>query len=91
MLPFKCTLLLLLALHVLHPLRIAASQIEPADCRPCSRCTLLTNLVYLFLPHAAPPCAQTTPEIEKLKKDVETFAMTFPTIGFEKAEMRYKE
>ncbi|KAF5835536.1 SHMT-domain-containing protein [Dunaliella salina] len=34
---------------------------------------------------------QTTPEIEKLKKDVENFAMSFPTIGFEKGTMRYKE
>jgi hypothetical protein len=31
------------------------------------------------------------PEIEKLKKEVENFAMAFPTIGFEKSSMRYKE
>lgn len=34
--------------------------------------------------------SQTTPEIEALKKEVEAFAMGFPTIGFEKSEMRYK-
>jgi glycine hydroxymethyltransferase len=33
---------------------------------------------------------QSTPEIDALKKDVETFAMRFPTIGFDKATMRYK-
>ncbi|KAK9838173.1 hypothetical protein WJX81_006582 [Elliptochloris bilobata] len=31
------------------------------------------------------------PEIAALKHDVEQFAKEFPTIGFEKAEMRYKE
>ncbi|GIL88389.1 hypothetical protein Vretimale_15031 [Volvox reticuliferus] len=33
---------------------------------------------------------ETTPELAALKKDVETFAMRFPTIGFEKGNMRYK-
>ena len=31
------------------------------------------------------------PEIAQLKADVEKFAMDFPTIGFEKATMRYKD
>ena len=31
------------------------------------------------------------PEIKALKADVEKFAMDFPTIGFEKATMRYKD
>ena len=31
------------------------------------------------------------PEVAALKKDVEAFAMQFPTVGFEKAEMRYKD
>ncbi|GIL55367.1 hypothetical protein Vafri_10920 [Volvox africanus] len=31
------------------------------------------------------------PELSTLKKDVETFAKQFPTIGFEKAAMRYKD
>jgi hypothetical protein len=31
------------------------------------------------------------PEIQALKADVEKFAMDFPTIGFEKSEMRYKD
>jgi glycine hydroxymethyltransferase len=30
------------------------------------------------------------PELKKLKQDVEEFASTFPTIGFEKATMKYK-
>ncbi|KAF8063057.1 SHM1 [Scenedesmus sp. PABB004] len=33
----------------------------------------------------------TTPEIEALKADVEAFAKQFPTIGFEKAAMRYQD
>ena len=31
------------------------------------------------------------PEITELKDDVENFAKQFPTIGFEKAAMRYKD
>jgi glycine hydroxymethyltransferase len=31
------------------------------------------------------------PEIAELKDNVETFAKQFPTIGFEKAAMRYKD
>jgi hypothetical protein len=31
------------------------------------------------------------PEIEALREDVEAFAKQFPTIGFEKATMRYQE
>lgn len=31
------------------------------------------------------------PEVAELKKDVENFAKQFPTIGFEKAAMRYKD
>ena len=31
------------------------------------------------------------PELEALKQDVEQFAMRFPTIGFEKSTMRYKD
>ena len=31
------------------------------------------------------------PEIAELKSDVEHFAKLFPTIGFEKASMRYKD
>lgn len=30
-------------------------------------------------------------DIQKLKDDVEAFATRFPTIGFEKANMRYKD
>lgn len=37
------------------------------------------------------PRAQTTPEIEALKKKVEAFASSFPTIGFEKGTMRYRD
>lgn len=29
-------------------------------------------------------------DIKKLKEDVEKLAMQFPTIGFEKSEMKYK-
>jgi hypothetical protein len=31
------------------------------------------------------------PEIAALKADVEAFAKGFPTIGFEKAAMRYRD
>lgn len=31
------------------------------------------------------------PEIAELKSEVENFAKQFPTIGFEKAAMRYKD
>ena len=31
------------------------------------------------------------PEIKQLKEEVEKYAMDFPTIGFEKADMRYKQ
>jgi glycine hydroxymethyltransferase len=31
------------------------------------------------------------PELEQLREDVEIFAKQFPTIGFEKATMRYQE
>ncbi len=31
------------------------------------------------------------PEIKELKAAVEAFAKDFPTIGFEKSEMRYKD
>lgn len=31
------------------------------------------------------------PEIKQLKAEVEKYAMDFPTIGFEKADMRYKQ
>jgi glycine/serine hydroxymethyltransferase len=34
--------------------------------------------------------AQIPAELKQLKLDVEAFAMQFPTIGFEKGEMRYK-
>lgn len=30
-------------------------------------------------------------EISELKKEVEVYASTFPTIGFEKSTMRYQE
>ena len=30
-------------------------------------------------------------EIQELKKEVEAYASTFPTIGFEKSTMRYQE
>jgi glycine hydroxymethyltransferase len=30
------------------------------------------------------------PELEALREEVEVFATQFPTIGFEKAQMRYK-
>ena len=30
-------------------------------------------------------------EIQQLKKDVEAFATEFPTIGFEKGDMRYSD
>ncbi len=33
---------------------------------------------------------QVPPELQQLKHDVESFATRFPTIGFEKAQMRYK-
>ena len=36
------------------------------------------------------PSLQVPAEISALKKDVESFAMAFPTIGFNKANMRYK-
>jgi hypothetical protein len=35
--------------------------------------------------------ANTVPEIEALREDVEAFAKQFPTIGFEKANMRYQD
>jgi glycine hydroxymethyltransferase len=35
--------------------------------------------------------ANSTPEINALKDDVEAFAKQFPTIGFEKATMRYQD
>ena len=35
--------------------------------------------------------AHDVPEIAQLKAAVEQFAMDFPTIGFEKGEMRYKD
>lgn len=31
------------------------------------------------------------PEIESLREEVEVFAKQFPTIGFEKATMRYQD
>ena len=31
------------------------------------------------------------PDIKQLKAEVEKYAMDFPTIGFEKADMRYKQ
>jgi hypothetical protein len=31
------------------------------------------------------------PEIEALRAEVEAFAKAFPTIGFEKASMRYQQ
>ncbi|KIY99752.1 glycine hydroxymethyltransferase [Monoraphidium neglectum] len=31
------------------------------------------------------------PEIEALREEVEAFAKTFPTVGFEKASMKYTE
>lgn len=31
------------------------------------------------------------PEIDALREDVEAFSKQFPTIGFEKATMRYQE
>ncbi len=36
-------------------------------------------------------CQQVPAEVEALKKDVEAFATQFPTVGFEKATMRYKQ
>ncbi|WIA20010.1 hypothetical protein OEZ85_005881 [Tetradesmus obliquus] len=35
--------------------------------------------------------ANSVPEIEALREDVEAFAKQFPTIGFEKASMRYQD
>jgi glycine hydroxymethyltransferase len=35
--------------------------------------------------------ANKVPEIEALRQDVETFSKQFPTIGFEKASMRYQD
>ena len=34
---------------------------------------------------------ETPDEIKQLKKDVEEFAMQFPTIGFERGDMRYSD
>ena len=34
---------------------------------------------------------ETPPEVAELRQEVEDFAKQFPTIGFEKASMRYKE
>jgi hypothetical protein len=44
----------------------------------------------LACPATCLPAAQVPQDILALKKDVETFAMSFPTIGFEKSAMRYK-
>lgn len=33
--------------------------------------------------------ANTVPEIEALRSEVEAFASQFPTVGFEKGSMRY--
>lgn len=35
--------------------------------------------------------SNSVPEIEKLREEVEVFAKQFPTIGFEKAAMRYQD
>jgi hypothetical protein len=36
-------------------------------------------------------CQPQVPEIDALREDVEAFAKQFPTIGFDKASMRYKD
>lgn len=41
-------------------------------------------------PAANLPPPQTPADIKALKEDVEEFATKFPTVGFEKATMRYK-
>ena len=44
--------------------------------------------------HAAPrppPCPQEPASLGALREEVEDFAKQFPTIGFEKGSMRYKE
>jgi hypothetical protein len=46
------------------------------------------------VPHAAPrppPCPQEPASLGALREEVEDFAKQFPTIGFEKGSMRYKE
>jgi glycine hydroxymethyltransferase len=40
--------------------------------------------------HVLPLRSQIPSELKALKADVEAFAMRFPTIGFEKSTMRYK-
>ncbi len=47
----------------------------------------LTCILLLF---ACLSPLQSTPDIDALKHDVESFAKRFPTIGFDKAAMRYK-
>lgn len=42
-------------------------------------------------PPPAPYTEQVPPQIQELKEEVEAFATQFPTIGFEKADMRYKD
>lgn len=38
------------------------------------------------------PCrVQVPPQVQELKEEVEAFATQFPTIGFEKGDMRYKD
>lgn len=43
--------------------------------------------------HAPPitPNAQIPPELAALRADVEAYATRFPTVGFEKSAMRYKD
>ena len=53
--------------------------------------TLLNNCPFNFLLSPSAVFAQPPKELEQLKKDVEDFAKQFPTIGFEKSSMRYKD
>lgn len=41
--------------------------------------------------HALIPQPQTPADLAALREEVEEFAKQFPTIGFERAEMRYKD
>ena len=42
-------------------------------------------------PARPPPPHQVPPAVAELRSEVEHFAKQFPTIGFEKASMRYKD
>jgi hypothetical protein len=54
---------------------------------------VLHFLIYGALHWCSPPSNShpQVPEIEALRHDVEAFSKQFPTIGFEKASMRYQD